>query len=206
MGFGRMTADMGVKMLFQGQATSKPLLTCELVPRSTWAKNIRSLMPKELWDVVRKKAYRHAHYRCEICSGRGPQWPVECHEKWEYNERTKVQSLVKLVALCPSCHSVKHWGFSRINGKEAECREHIAFVNGWTKEQIDVHIEEVFQQWKALSRIRWEIDMSALTRYGFNKFDLDALYQQGGGKTAANSEAYAGPEEVPWDDIPEDCL
>lgn len=205
MGFSDMTQGMGVKMLFQGQASSKPILTCELVPRSTWAKNIRTLMKPELWDIVRRKAYRAARYKCEVCSGRGPKWPVECHEKWAYHENTGKQELVKLVALCPSCHAVKHWGYSRINGKEAECRDHLAFVNGWTKEQIDFHIEEVFQQWKALSRLRWEVDMSALTQYGFSRFDLSAIYQKGGG-VQEDPEGYGGPEEEPWDSIPEDCL
>ena len=88
VGFGDMTAGMGVKMLFDGQRKTKPILTCELVPKSTWAKNLRTRMGQDLWDIARKIAYKKARYRCEVCSGKGPKWPVECHESWTFDSST----------------------------------------------------------------------------------------------------------------------
>jgi len=215
MSFGKLTEGMGVqgpRMLFQKQVRSKPVLTIELIPKSTWAKNIRSLMPKDVWDVLRKAAYKKAHYKCEICSGRGSQWPVECHERWEFDRSSRIQKLGGLIALCPDCHAVKHWGYSQMKGKEAECRDHLAFVNNWTKDQIDAHVDEVFVQWKALSRIQWDIDLTAMTRYGIGLDVVKALYagRKVGSQVGPDvaPDAYTGPEEEPmsWDDVPEDCL
>jgi 5-methylcytosine-specific restriction endonuclease McrA len=85
-------------------------LTIELVPKTSWCKNLRNELTQEDWDVLRKEAYRRAGYECEICGGRGEKWPVECHERWEYDDAANVQSLSGLVALCPKCHRVKHIG------------------------------------------------------------------------------------------------
>ena len=214
MGFGKLTKGMGVqggpRMLFTGQARTKPVLTVELIPRTTWAKNLRSLVEQEVWDVLRKQAYRKARYKCEVCSGRGPKWPVECHERWSFDRTTRIQTLDGLIALCPDCHAVKHWGFSRTQGKEAECRDHLAFVNGWSQKQIDQHLEEMFDRWKDRSRIQWDIDLTVLsTGYGISRDVVGELYRGRRGAIVSPELApdeYAGPEEVPWDDIPEECL
>ena len=31
---------------------------------------------RSVWDKLRKQTYRKANYRCEICGGKGPKWPV----------------------------------------------------------------------------------------------------------------------------------
>jgi hypothetical protein len=55
--------------------------------------------------------------RCEICGGRGPEHPVECHERWRYNDLIRTQTLVRMIALCPACHQVKHVGLANVRGK-----------------------------------------------------------------------------------------
>src|SRR6266542_2374238 len=69
-----------------------------------------------------------------IPTGRGPEHPVECHEVWRYDDRTHVQMLVRMIALCPACHQVKHLGFANVKGKGTQARAHLARVNGWTLE------------------------------------------------------------------------
>lgn len=85
-------------------------LTIELVPSTSWFSNLRSLLSSEEWDKIRRGCYKNANYKCEICSGVGPKHPVECHETWEYDEKQGIQKLIGLIALCPSCHEVKHVG------------------------------------------------------------------------------------------------
>ena len=80
------------------------------------------------WDRIRRQVYRQANYRCEVCGGRGPEHPVERHEVWRYDDRARVQALVRMIALCPSCHGVKHMGFAHARGTSAEAREHLARV------------------------------------------------------------------------------
>jgi hypothetical protein len=72
-----------------------PKLTVELVPETSWYSNLRSELTEEQWDTVRRRCYVAADYRCEVCGGRGPKWPVECHEVWSYDDLEHVQTLVR---------------------------------------------------------------------------------------------------------------
>lgn len=61
-------------------------LTVELVPRTSWYSNVRSNVLPGVWDRLRRPVFGRARSRCEICGGRGPAHPVECHEVWEYDD------------------------------------------------------------------------------------------------------------------------
>jgi 5-methylcytosine-specific restriction endonuclease McrA len=77
---------------------------------------------------LRKRTYRQANYRCQVCGGRGSKHPVECHEIWHYDDENKIQKLMGLIALCPSCHQVKHIGLAQIQGKGEEANRHLALI------------------------------------------------------------------------------
>jgi len=147
---------------------SAPRLTIELVPRTCWFSNVRDRVSREDWDRMRKQVYEHAGRRCEVCGGRGSRHPVECHEVWEYDETTGVQRLVRLVALCPACHEVKHMGLAGIKGRGEIAAAHLAEVNGWTPQVTAVYIDQAFDVWKARSVQTWSFDVSALTAYGID--------------------------------------
>ena len=137
-------------------------LTIELVPESCFYSNVRSHLPKSKWDIIRKQAYREAGYKCEVCGGVGPRHPVECHEVWSYDDQTRTQKLERLIALCPACHMVKHIGFANIQGKGEEAADHLAKINGWTREQAGDYIAESFRLWDERNSIEWESDLSHL--------------------------------------------
>jgi len=145
-----------------------PRLTIELVPRSCWWSNLRSQLPREQWDIVRRWAYRQANYRCVICGGRGPDHPVEAHEWWSYIidpvSRRLVQRLDVVKAICPACHEVKHMGLANIRGRTAAAIEHLAAVNGWEVEEALAYVEIEFNVWRVLSRYEWQADLSWLPR------------------------------------------
>ena len=61
--------------------------------------NVRSHLPKGVWDRLRRQVAAQAG--CEICGGRGRRWAVECHEVWHYDDAAKVQRRERLVALRP---------------------------------------------------------------------------------------------------------
>jgi hypothetical protein len=140
-------------------------LTIELVPKTSWYNNVRALVDEPTWGRVRRQVYRQADYRCEICGGKGPEHPVECHEVWRYDDRTRVQALVRMIASCPACHQVKHIGLANVKGKGAQARAHLARVNGWTLEQADAYIAEAFQVWAQRSGGPWTLDLEGLRPY-----------------------------------------
>jgi hypothetical protein len=140
-------------------------LTIELVPKTSWYHNVRALTDELGWDRIRRQVYRQADYRCEVCGGKGPEHPVECHEVWRYDDRTRLQLLVRMVALCPACHEVKHIGLANVRGRGAQARAHLARVNGWTLAQADAYIAEAFQVWAQRSQGPWTLDLEGLRPY-----------------------------------------
>jgi hypothetical protein len=147
---------------------SAPRLTVELVPQTCWFSNVRDQVSREDWDRIRRQVYELAGERCEVCGGRGSKHPVECHEVWEYDETTCVQRLVRMVALCPACHEVKHMGLAGIRGRGEIAAAHLAEVNGWTPQVTAVYIDQAFAVWEGRSDRTWSLDVSALAAYGID--------------------------------------
>jgi hypothetical protein len=158
----------------QPESPPTPLLSIELVPRTVWESNVRSLVAPGDWDRIRKDTYAKAGQRCEVCGGRGPRHPVECHEVWHYDDALHVQRLVRMIALCPACHEVKHFGLAGIRGRRAEATHHLMQVNGWNEAQARAHIAEATATWKERSTHEWSLDLSALAQYGLDAAVLDA--------------------------------
>lgn len=146
--------------------TFAPKLTIELVPRTCWFSNVRERVSRQDWDRIRSQAYENAGHRCEVCGGHGSKHPVECHEVWEYDETAGVQRLVRMIALCPACHEVKHIGLAGIKGRGDAACAHLAAVNGWTAAGASRYVEEAFAVWTARSDRAWSLDVSALASYG----------------------------------------
>ena len=148
------------------ERAQKPQLTIELVPQTCWFSNVRSEVSAADWDRLRKAIAIDAGNKCEICGGRGPKWPVECHEIWEYDDTMHRQTLLGLTALCPSCHEVKHIGLANVRGRGHIAAKHLAAVNGWTQPQADTYIAEQFAVWEGRSRFEWTLDLSWLQQCG----------------------------------------
>ena len=91
---------------------------------------------------------------------------MECHEIWHYDDDRQCQTLTGLIALCPSCHEVKHMGFSELRGKKDEAVAHLALVNGWSLQGAFDYVDEAFDVWRARSRHAWQLDISWLETQG----------------------------------------
>ena len=142
---------------------TQPALTIDLIPESSFFRNVRSHVTQQKWNKIRESVFKAANYRCEICNEQGKKHPVECHEIWEYNNN--VQKLIGLIALCPNCHTVKHFGLAQIMGKEKAAHKHLKKVNQWDNEQADLHIQKAFKLWAERSLIKWELDLTYLENY-----------------------------------------
>ena len=102
------------------------LLPCP-VPSGCWYSNLRTLLPKKAWDIIRKDAYARANGKCMICGAKKAK--LEAHENWEYDEKNKVQRLKNVVAVCHDCHSVIHIGRTQLTGGEDRAIKHFCKVN-----------------------------------------------------------------------------
>ena len=151
--------------LLNWEPTPAPQLTIELVPKTCWYSNVRSNVPKEHWDVIRKLSYTMANYMCEICFGVGSRHPVECHEVWNYDDENHVQTLERMISLCPSCHEVKHIGRAQKYGGYHRAVQHLSHVNGWDHDQSELYVAQQFLIWHERSQHDWKLDLRGLDKY-----------------------------------------
>lgn len=142
-------------------------LTIELVPQTLWFDNLRSILSPEKWDKLRKDTYRRVGYRCEICGGKGDNWPVECHEKWQYDDENHIAKLVGLYGLCPSCHEVKHIGLAAVRKRLGAAISHFCKVNGINEHQAEILIRDAFDVWEQRSRHEWTLDITWINELDF---------------------------------------
>jgi hypothetical protein len=108
-------------------------------------------------------------HRCEIC-GRGEdraaqRW-LEAHERWNYDDRTGVQSLRRLLIVCTWCHRTTHVGLAEIRGFGDEAFAHLCSVTGMTIDQAEKHVEAAYALWRERSARDWTLDLSMLTTAG----------------------------------------
>lgn len=144
-------------------------LTIELIPKSSWDNNLRSYLTGPQWDKVRRKCYEEAGHKCEICGGqdaarlaRGHS-PVDCHERWEFKEGEV--KLVGLIALCPSCHEVKHIGLADSRGRGMIALKHFMKVNGMSEGDSRKYIQGAFTLWQERSKESWTLNVDYLEQY-----------------------------------------
>lgn len=136
-------------------------LTIELVPRSCWRGNIRNLCPTALWDEIRKNTFDEYGHKCGICGKRGS---LNCHEIWDYDERTHHQILTGFIALCGLCHNVKHLGFAFALARKKGIRiepviEHFLKINQCDERAFEKHLAEAAEQWRKRSKHTWRLDL-----------------------------------------------
>ncbi len=143
-------------------------LEIELVPETCWFSNVRSAVSKKEWDLIKKRVSDKAYAVCEICGGTGPKHPVECHEIWSYDDKKLIQKLEGMIALCPNCHGVKHYGYSQMRGKGEQMFLHFMKINELTSEQAAKEIKKAFVTWGERSKKEWVLDISLLKDYGID--------------------------------------
>lgn len=137
-------------------------LYVDLVPTSAWFSNLRAELSTSEWKSCAAYTAKRAGYCCEICEGRGPKWPVECHERWSFDEDTGVQKLVALEALCPDCHEVTHIGLAQARGHYERAAGHLMKVNGWSIEEVKAHLRNAVADFKRRNDLPWQLDASLL--------------------------------------------
>lgn len=103
-------------------------LNFELVPDGCWYTNLRSHYSKSDWDKIRGYAKSKANGKCMIC-GRSSN-RLEAHERWSYDEKSRIQKLEDVICVCKDCHSVIHIGRTQLLGDIERAENHYMRVNG----------------------------------------------------------------------------
>lgn len=139
------------------------LLFVDLIPRSCWFTNVRKCIHFSDWDRLRRYIYERANNKCECCHN---EVPLDAHERWHFDDKDKVQKLVRIIALCKPCHEATHMGLAQIRGRGDAAIEHLMNVTGMNKREANEHIQEAFDLWNKRNFLKWKLDLGIITNSG----------------------------------------
>lgn len=150
------------------QKNSGLKLPIELIPDPQSHKSLHHHLDQDKWDKIRFRVYRRTRKRCEICVGRGPRHPVECHEIWSYDIDNFVQKLERLQPLCPKCHRVKHIGIANPRKPFKDCLKRFKQINKLHMQTARNIVAATRRQWIIRSAHEWTLDVSHISKYGMD--------------------------------------
>lgn len=172
-------------------------LYVDMIPPQCWYRNVRErLVNKDDWNIIRKHVFERVNYTCECCGlwckdsrpydeedhvqrtgyvnpsevRELKKWNtvrLEAHERWSYDDSTKVQKLERIVALCHRCHTVTHLGLAGERGLYGEAYDHLMKVNRYTVDQCSEHIRDREDIWSTLKE-EYKLDLSIIKNSGFD--------------------------------------
>jgi hypothetical protein len=144
-------------------------LFVDLIPVSCWFTNARSCLAHRDWERLRRMVTSRAGQRCEVC-GAAPDHAaarrLEVHERWSYDEATRVQTLRRLLCLCSDCHTATHFGLAELRGLDRAALAQLRAVTGMSARRARDHVEAAFKTWEARSAIAWTLDLGILSGAG----------------------------------------
>jgi hypothetical protein len=141
---------------------SKLNLTIELVPSTSWYSNVRALVSRRDWDIIRLATYAAYNNICATTNCGDNTGHLNCHEIWEYDDAAHMQTLRGFVALCSLCHHVKHLGYAETLADEGKLSmvsvmEHFMKVNKCDIKEYDRARTAAFKQWRERSKHEWTV-------------------------------------------------
>ena len=149
-------------------ATKKKVtLVPELVPASLWGRSAyRMLGGRAVWKKqIRGDALTQANSRCSLC--RSDVGRLICHDKWQYDDKRAVATLVGFEIHCPACDAVTHLGrtFTSEPSEEREeivrsAIEHLCEVNKCTQQTAQEIVLTALDQWIKRSNKNWTIKVA----------------------------------------------
>jgi hypothetical protein len=142
-------------------------LKIELIPRTSWGKNVRTNVKKNDWDKIRKAVYEKANMECQICNEKSKT--LHAHEVWEFDEKNHIQKLVDINGICEDCHNAIHYGRAQKIGTAKQAKEHFMKVNQCDGLDWFDEVERAKEDFTRRSRIsEWQLDISLIKEYGIN--------------------------------------
>jgi hypothetical protein len=115
-------------------------LFVDLIPASSWFRNVRNAVSATDWYRIRTMVYARAGHQCEACGRRkSDHVRLDCHERFEYTGQ--IQRLRRLVCMCGACHQVTHFGHTHLSGRADQALAHLMTVTGMTQATAMAHIK-----------------------------------------------------------------
>lgn len=161
-----------IELIGEDRSFGSNELFIDMIPKTSYFKNVRTLFKKEDWNLIRHHIYKRTDNRCECCGCKRSKY-LDAHERWSYDFETGIQKLERIIALCKLCHSATHYGHSKIMKNNINnINEHLKKIKNINDDELDSHIKEARNIWKERNKIQWKLDFSIITNSGFTILSL----------------------------------
>ena len=132
-------------------------LTPELVPNPLWGVSAHKLLAPAWRRNIVPQVRAEAGGSCTCCGGMTKL--MFAHEQWDYDEDDGVATVVGLTLICQDCNSAIHFGRLPSQYQE-QAIQHLASVNGITREQATVLRDDAMVVWMRRSARAWTVAVS----------------------------------------------
>lgn len=123
---------------------------------------LEDFLPKTVTVDIKRFIARRAGFSCEACSIGGGF--VRSFDRWEYDRRSGIRTLKRLMCLCKQCHIASIRKLTRpitlLDPRDVQMRR----SHGWTHEQLQDYFSERLVAFDEILPIPWRSDISILTR------------------------------------------
>jgi hypothetical protein len=141
-------------------------LVPELIPEPLWGISAyRHFGKTKPWKEIRQDALTEAGHKCGTCDADGPQ--LACHDKWSYDDKTRVATLIGFEIRCILCHNATHVGRAIELGFQQDVVRQLCEVNRCTEREVVEMINSAMSLWEKRSKKKWTVAVAPalLTRY-----------------------------------------
>lgn len=94
------------------EGTGVPLITMPNIPKPLHGPGCqpRTIFGPTSWDIMRKRTYYEAGYKCEICGVDPPKGQLHAHELYTIDYEKGTSRFERAIAICKKCHDGIHSG------------------------------------------------------------------------------------------------
>lgn len=136
----------------------KRKLEFELVPDGCFKSNLRNILSKAQWEYIKNYVKTRAGGKCEICGKKTNH--LDAHEVWDYDEKTGVQKLKDIKAVCKDCHAAIHIDRTAVAGNLCRAEDHYIKVNGVSYAEMKLDLAAAHERDKVLNHVsEWKLDV-----------------------------------------------
>ena len=150
-------------------------LTIDLLPKGAWNNDLSKTLAKKDWDTIRNKCYERANHKCEICGYQTDE--LDAHEIWDFNIKTKTQTLKDIIAICSRCHGVKHFRNSERLGYGENAKKHFIRVNKCNELDFATHLAEMQIRFEERNSVYYWKMIADLEKFGGKGIEVPNIFR-----------------------------
>jgi len=136
------------------------LLMPELVPGPLWGRSAHKMLgSKAIWKKqIRGDTLAEAGNRCSVC--KSSEGRMTCHEKWRYDDKELIATLLGFEIHCSNCDLVAHAGRAFKLGYGEVVVSHLCAMNHWGIKHAVSVLEHATDVWMKRCEEEWRIKVA----------------------------------------------